>query len=107
MSFKLDWQGEQVIEQIAQRVTSGVTRFNEQIVADAQQELYPGHGVVTGRLKSSIRQVSARRDGNRVIGTVGAYGVSYSLLVHERYYPFILNPLMRRLSSGMGMITQA
>ena len=106
MLKSLDWLGEQVIEAIAQKLTSGVNRFNDQLVADGKGELYPGHGVATGALKSSIASVSARREGNRIIGTVGAYGVSYSLVIHERYYPFLRNPLMRRLGSGAEMIAQ-
>lgn len=104
MTLKLDWKGPEVLEQIADRLLAGVSRWNEQLAADAKQQLYPGHGMVTGQLKNSIHAVSARRDGTRIIGTVGAYGCSYSLLVHERHYRYILDPLESRLGSGAAMI---
>lgn len=103
----LDWQGPLVIEQIAQRLIGGVNTFNEQVASDARASLYPGHGVDTGELKSSIQVVPARWEGNRIIGTIGAYGVKYSLMVHEKYYPFLRDPLLHRQGGAVGMITQA
>lgn len=86
----LKWKGNLVFEQVVEGLIAGLDEVNDRIVGEAQQELYPKHGVLTGRLRRSLQRVPARRQGNKVVGGVGAAGVIYARPVHKLYRYFTI-----------------
>lgn len=86
MSFRLDWKGPQVKEQIAERLRAGVDGFNLEVVTQSKQNLYPGHGYRTGALQRAITRTYAHRESqNKIVGTVRVDGIRYGLIVHGKY----------------------
>lgn len=100
----LTWLGDQVLAQITAQLTGGLTTFNEQLAGAARDKLYPGHGYLTGRLKGSIRPSATRASGAGIEGSVGAFGVEYSLIVHARYR-YILDALDQLQGSAVRTIS--
>ena len=71
----------------------------------ARQNLYPGHGYLTGRLQSSVTNRQVRVEGELLVGAVGAYGVKYGAYVHELYYKFILDAFDEIRGNAIHIIT--
>lgn len=82
------WLGDDVFNEIAQRMINAVDEIDMEIVNEAKGELYPGHGLITGNLRRSLAQEAASLNGTRVVGAVGS-GVNYAKAVHKRYKYFI------------------
>lgn len=85
MSFKLTWQGPQVVNAIATRAMRGLDQIDLRIEARAKAELYPGHGKRTGVLQRSVQAMPVQRRGLKLVGSVGTKGVRYALRLHRRY----------------------
>ena len=102
--FSLQWNN-QLSEQIAAKLSGGLTRFNERLAANAKQQLYPGHGYRTGRLRGSLAQIQPPHlVGSTLVSSVGTPGVPYGLNIHFRY-DYIVGTLHDMAGSALGIIT--
>lgn len=83
----LKWKGADVAAEIEARATRALEEIDLRIQAGAKQELWPGHGVVTGTLRRDIQAGPVEKRGRRLIGRVGTSQITkaYSLLIHNRY----------------------
>lgn len=82
---KVTWHGQQLLAEISQRAADAVTEIDQRIETRAKQELYPGHGKVSGTLQRAIQGDVGRVEGNVVKGKVGVQGVRYALRIHRLY----------------------
>ena len=99
----LRWNGKQVTAQISQALVEALTEIDLRIETAAKAELYPGHGKLIGTLQRGIHGEKARREGNRVRGSVGVRGVKYALPVHRRY-KYLTKGLEKVRPLAMGII---
>lgn len=60
-------------------------RIDGAIELRAKQELYPGHGKVTGTLQRGIQSFPVIMTTRGPRGAVGVRGVKYALRLHKRY----------------------
>lgn len=51
---KLTWRGDQVLDKTLTNVGRALTEFGLRVEASAKDQLYKGHGVITGTLRRSI-----------------------------------------------------
>jgi hypothetical protein len=93
-----------LLDEIAANLMSGLDRFNEELVQRSKANLYPGHGLLTGRMQAALGRRGAVRNGLRIEADVGVYGVLYSLLVHLRYYQFVTDALEAMLPEAPRII---
>lgn len=103
MSSRLDWRGDEVERQIAQRAANALDEINMRIEGAAKAELYPGHGVLTGTLRRSIHHQRARIEGDRIVGAVGTAPLHYAMVIHRRYR-YLLNGLERVKGQAPGIV---
>src|SRR5687768_7679026 len=85
MALKLQWRGPQVLEELTAKAAEAVDEIDLRIESFAKQELYPGHGKVTGTLQRSITTKPARRQGMKVVGAVGS-NLKYARRIHFMYF---------------------
>lgn len=85
MSVKLTWKGPQVRAEIAKRATKALTEIDLRIETEAKNELYPGHGKISGTLQRAIVGEPGRLEGQRIRGKVGTKGVRYARRIHRLY----------------------
>lgn len=52
--WRLVWKGEQVQKDAETMLSKGLTEIGLQVEGEAKQELYKGHGVLTGTLRRSV-----------------------------------------------------
>lgn len=90
--------------EISQKLASGLNSFNEQLASRSAQNLYPGHGYLTGRLKASTTNRQVRIEGTRIIGSVGSFGIAYGMFVHGKYN-YIVESLHELQSGAASTIT--
>ena len=75
--FTLHWRGKQVIARVERAAILGIEETTEAAVSVAK----PDTPVDTGFLRGSEHAVPARREGNRIVGRWGAFGVAYAIWV--------------------------
>lgn len=122
--YKLNWTGDDAIEQVLEKVADGFGRFGLRVEGEAKKELRPFHGVKTGTLRRSVHAadpeydwsgddekpssgsterggvlVKAIRTARGIVIAVGS-GLKYALPVHQGHgsfdgYHFITNGLRR------------
>lgn len=67
--WRLEWRGKETAERVINEVLlPAMTEFGLAVEGAAKQELYPGHGVVTGTLRRSIHAASP---GHKWVGNTG------------------------------------
>jgi hypothetical protein len=103
MASRVQWQGRQVTAQILRRAAEALTEIDLRIEAEAKQELYPGHGKITGTLQRGIQGSPGRVEGNTARGSVGVKGVKYAKRLHKKYR-FILIGLERVRPEAKGIL---
>lgn len=101
----LNWLGDQVSQQISAKLASGLNRFDEQIAVRARQKLYPGHGYLTGRLQTSTTHRQVRLEGNRLVGSVGSFGIWYGMYISRRY-DYIVQSMEELRANAVEIITK-
>ena len=89
MNANVVWHGDQVTDEIARRLTRALDQVNLRIERRAKQELYPGHGKLTGTLQRSIHTLPARREGNKIGGAVGS-NIVYAKRIHRFYFYIVI-----------------
>jgi hypothetical protein len=111
--FKLNWRGDEVIDQVAEDVIiPAIGDFGLEVEGNAKRELKPGRGKKTGTLQRSIhtaplgynwasddvmpgegtpergnKKVTAKRVGHRIALAVGS-GLKYAMAVHQGHGVF-------------------
>lgn len=85
MASTLTWRGAALKRQVGQAAVAAVDEIDLRIEGAAKQELYPGHGKLTGTLQRDIHSDPARVDGRRVRGAVGTRRIPYAMALHRRY----------------------
>ena len=110
--FTLKWRGEEVVDDVTERMGLALGEFGLRVEGEAKKELKPGHGVKTGTLRRSIHTAppdynwlsddvepssSAPVRGNRfqaavktlagIVVSVGS-GLKYALPVHQGHDGF-------------------
>jgi hypothetical protein len=84
--YSLTWNGPAVLEKARRGAVRGLTEVDQRIEAEAKQELYPGHGLLTGTLRRSIVGEDATEAGPTTVrGRVATKGVRYARVIHRRY----------------------
>jgi hypothetical protein len=82
-----DWRGEQVFDEVARGLARAVDEFNQEVVSVAKEQLYPGHGLLSGTLRRSLRHAPASRQGRKIVGVMGS-DVIYAGVQHRRFKYF-------------------
>jgi hypothetical protein len=93
-----------VIAAVKRRLAGGLGSFAEGVAAQARASLTPGHGYLTGQLARSIRTSPIRDGGTTLETSVGAFGVSYSMIMHDRY-EYIVQAMQDLRGDAASMIT--
>lgn len=91
MPIQIDWN-ENLLAEVAERLIPAVDEIDQRIEAGAKEELYPGHGKLTGTLQRSIHTRPARREGSSIVGAVGTEPLPYARRIH-RMYRYLLRGL--------------
>lgn len=85
-SFKLEWRGPEVLARAMPGAVKGLTEFDLRAEAAAKQQLYPGHGKITGTLQRGIVGEPGQQIGDtRARGRLAAKGVPYARAIERRY----------------------
>lgn len=71
-------------------LTEALERIDGAIELRSKQELYPGHGKITGTLQRGIQSFPIRQTERGPRGAVGVKGVKYALAIHKRYRYIII-----------------
>ena len=115
----LNWKGKQVEAEIIARLKLALGDIGLDIEGEGKQQLYPGHGVITGTLRRSIHAASgdhvfaadaagqelggsapqAVERSNRLLIAVGS-GLNYAMTVHQGHgafqgYHYMTNAVQR------------
>lgn len=123
-NYKLNWTGDQAIDQVLNKVAEGFEKFGLRVESNSKQELKPNHGVKTGTLRRSIHLaspdynwkdddiapsqsspelggglVTVTRMIRKIVLAVGS-GLSYAMAVHQGHgsfdgYHYITNGLAK------------
>lgn len=124
MKWKLNWEGDKVLE-IADEALRGVmTDIGLSVEGDSKAELYKGHGVITGTLRRSIHAAppshnfsgegasnpSPEKQGGKWTIAVGS-GLQYAMPVHQGHrsfggYHFITNGVNKTRPKVLGFVTK-
>lgn len=105
MAGRLNWRGQQVLQEIARRAADAVTEIDQRIEARAKAELYPSHGKRSGTLQRGVQGDVGRVEGNVVKGKVGVKGVRYALRIH-RLYNYIIVALNEIKPQAAGILSK-
>ncbi len=81
----MTWKGPEVRAAIEAAAVDALEEIDLRIETRAKQELYPGHGKLTGTLQRSIQAGPVVLEEDRVRGKVGTKGVKYAKKIHRRY----------------------
>lgn len=104
---RLIWKGEELLAEMTSRLSDAVVEIDLRIEEVAKQELYPGHGLVTGTLRRSIHAAEPGYNWGRdvrggdmggqpfepeirkfkITGVVGS-GLVYAMPVHQGHHSF-------------------
>lgn len=87
MANQLDWKGDEVMAQVMANLEAAMNEISLEVEGEAKQELYKGHGVLTGTLRRDLHAEDSEVSGTRVTGRVGAW-VDYALPVHQGHHGF-------------------
>ena len=87
MARLLEWYGKEVMKKVQDATVAGINETMLKCSSAAQSQLYPGHGVITGILKGSIKphEDGVTVDGNSIVGRWGSHDVNYALPIEARY----------------------
>jgi hypothetical protein len=84
--YSLDWRGDAYLAKARRGAVRGVDEFNLRVEGAQKQELYPGHGKITGFLQRGIQAEPAREMSPTIIrGRVLTRGVRYARPINRRY----------------------
>jgi hypothetical protein len=84
--YSLDWRGQAYLDRARRGAVRGLTEFDLRIEAAQKQELYPGHGKLTGFLQRGIVGEEAQIVSPTLVrGRVATKGVRYARPINRRY----------------------
>ncbi len=69
---RISWRGDQVVKEVTNKVRQAWSEIGQAVASEAQKQLYPGHGVVSGELRSSIRATATVEKNGRLTLQVGS-----------------------------------
>jgi len=81
----LTWHGNEVVKKVLDATKAGIDETTLKCTEAAQSQLYPGHGVITGILKGSIKSDAAVDEPGGIVGRWGSHDVNYALPIEARY----------------------
>lgn len=84
--FRLTWRGPEVERRAVGKLNLAMEEIGQMVVVEAQRELYPGHGYLTGALHASLYYRVTRRNRQSVLA-VGS-PLPYAIWVHEGHHSF-------------------
>lgn len=79
------WYRDRVVDAFADYAAAALHRHGLKVEAKAKEELYPGHGKITGYLQRSITTGDPQRSASGVVVRVGTKGVPYARRINQRY----------------------
>ena len=96
---KVDWKGDELLAKIRGQAAEAMKEIAGRVVSEAKQELRPGHGVVTGDLRDSIKADEPQVSGDHITVPVGS-DLNYAMPVHQGHgstegYHFLTNAVER------------
>ena len=81
--MSLTWNGDAVQRKAIGAAQFGIDQTMSIAVVRAKDDLFPGHGFITGLLQGSLQMRPAIVRGAVVVGTWGSFTVDYALPVEE------------------------
>jgi hypothetical protein len=106
-TYQLTWQGPALLAKAMRGAVQGLSEFDLRAEGEAKQQLYPGHGKITGTLQRAIVGEPAQSiSDTRARGRVAVKGVPYARPI-ERRYGYLRKGLERVKPRGMDIIGRA
>lgn len=122
-SYTLKWYGRKSQQEVEQAVTLFLQQWALGVEGAAKEQLYPGHGVITGTLRRSIhaadpdynwpgddlmpdestperggQSVSPAKKGSKLVVSVGS-GMVYARVIEKKYH-YLANALRKMLDEA-------
>lgn len=91
MSMRLEWYGQQILDQIRAQAAQAI----DSTLADAAARAASLAPVDTGALKSDITYKPATKQGGVIVGSFGAYTVDYAIYQEMGTYRMAARPFIR------------
>ena len=79
------WHGDEFLKRVDRAQRLAIYETTAAAALEAQKDLYPGHGLITGLLQGSIKSEQARRIPTGWMGIWGSFDVLYAVFIEIRY----------------------
>lgn len=84
--YTLNWKGPEILARARAGAERGLTEVDQRTEAGAKEELYPGHGLLTGALRRGVVGEAAQAVSPTLIrGRVAVKGIPYARAIERRY----------------------